>query len=57
MNEVNQILSMSKKVGEVIPNDPETRANHIQTALNEMMVASSDSVIPIRSAGKSSFHS
>ena len=55
MNEVNQILSMSKKVGEVIPNDPETRANHIQTALNEMTVASSDSVIPIRSAEKSSF--
>ena len=55
MNEVNQILSVSKKVGEVIPNDPETRANHIQTALNEMMVDSSDSVIPIRNAGKSSF--
>ena len=55
MNEVNQILSMSKKVGEVIPNDPKTRANHIQTALNEMMVASSDSVIPIRGAGKSGF--
>ena len=55
MNEVNQILSMSKKVGEIILNDPETRANHIQTALNEMTVASSDSVIPIRSAGKSSF--
>ena len=54
MNEVNQILSMSKKVGEVILNDPETRSNHIQTALNEMIVASSDSVIPIRSAGKSS---
>ena len=54
MNEVNQILSMSKKVGEVILNDQETRANHIQTALNEMTVASSDSVIPIRSAGKSS---
>ena len=55
MSEVNQILSMSKKVGEVILNDQETRANHIQTALNEMTVASSDSVIPIRSAGKSSF--
>ena len=54
MNEVNQILSMSKKVGEVIPNDPETRTKHIQTALNEMTVTSSDSVIPIRSAGKSS---
>ena len=55
MSEVNQILSMSKKVGEIILNDPETRANHIQTALNEIAVASSDSVIPIRSAGKSSF--
>ena len=55
MNEVNQILSVSKKVGEVIPNDPETRAKHIRTALNEMMVDSSDSVIPIRNAGKSSF--
>ena len=54
MNELNQILGISKKVGEVIPNDPETRANHIRTALNEMTVASSDSVIPIRSAGKSS---
>ena len=54
MNELNQILAISKKVGEVIPNDPETRANHIKTALNEMAVASSDSVIPIRSAGKSS---
>ena len=54
MNEVNQILAISKKVGETIPNDPETRANHIKTALNEMTVASSDSVIPIRSAGKSS---
>ena len=54
MNEVNQILAISKKVGEAIPNDPETRANHIKTALNEMTVASSDSVIPIRSAGKSS---
>ena len=54
MNELNQILGISKKVGEVIPNDPETRANHIKTALNEMTVASSDSVIPIRSAGKSS---
>ncbi|MCH2616656.1 MAG: zf-HC2 domain-containing protein [Acidimicrobiales bacterium] len=54
MNELNQILAISKKVGEVIPNDPETRANHIKTALNEMTVASSDSVIPIRSAGKSS---
>ncbi len=54
MNEVKQILSMSKKVGEIIPNDPETRANHIQTALNEMTVTSSDSVIPIRSARKSS---
>ena len=54
MNEVNQILAISKKVGEVIPNAPETRANHIKTALNEMTVASSDSVIPIRSAGKSS---
>ena len=54
MNELNQILAISKKVGEVIPNDPETRANHIRTALNEMTVASSDSVIPIRSAGKSS---
>ena len=53
MNELNQILAISKKVGEAIPNDPETRANHIKTALNEMMVASSDSVIPIRSAGKS----
>jgi len=53
MNELNQILGISKKVGEVIPNDPETRANHIKTALNEMTVASSDSVIPIRSAGKS----
>jgi len=55
MNEVNQILSMNKRVGEVILNDPEMRANHIQTALNEMTVASSDSVIPIRSAEKSSF--
>ena len=55
MNELNQILAISKKVGEAIPNDPETRANHIKTALNEMTVASSDSVIPIRSAGKSSF--
>ena len=54
MNEVNQILAISKRVGEAIPNDPETRANHIKTALNEMTVASSDSVIPIRSAGKSS---
>ena len=54
MNELNQILGISKKVGEAIPNDPETRANHIKTALNEMTVASSDSVIPIRSAGKSS---
>ena len=54
MNELNQILGISKKVGEVIPNDPETRANHIRTALNEMTVASSDSVIPIRNAGKSS---
>ena len=54
MNELNQILAVSKKVGEAIPNDPETRANHIKTALNEMTVASSDSVIPIRSAGKSS---
>ena len=54
MNELNQILAISKKVGEVIPNAPETRANHIKTALNEMTVASSDSVIPIRSAGKSS---
>ena len=54
MNELDQILAISKKVGEVIPNDPETRANHIKTALNEMTVASSDSVIPIRSAGKSS---
>ena len=54
MNEVNQILAISKKFGEAIPNDPETRANHIKTALNEMKVASSDSVIPIRSAGKSS---
>ena len=53
MNELNQILAVSKKVGEAIPNDPETRANHIKTALNEMTVASSDSVIPIRSAGKS----
>ena len=53
MNEVNQILSMSKKVGEVIPNDPTMRTNHIQTALNEMTVANSDSVIPITSAGKS----
>ena len=32
MSEVNQILSMSKKVGEVIPNDSETRTNHIKTA-------------------------
>ena len=55
MSEVNQILSMSKKVGEIILNDQETRANHIQTALNEIAVASSDSVIPIRSAEKSSF--
>ena len=54
MNELNQILAISKKVGEVIPNDPETRANHIKTALNEMTVASSDSVIPIRNATKSS---
>ena len=54
MNEVNQILAISRKVGEVIPNDTETRTNHIKTALNEMTVASSDSVIPIRSAGKSS---
>ena len=54
MNELNQILAISKKVGEVLPNDPEMRANHIKTALNEMTVASSDSVIPIRSAGKSS---
>ena len=54
MNELDQILAISKKVGEAIPNDPETRANHIKTALNEMKVASSDSVIPIRSAGKSS---
>ena len=54
MNELDQILAISKKVGEAIPNDPETRANHIKTALNEMTVASSDSVIPIRSAGKSS---
>ena len=54
INEVNQILSMSTKVGEIIPNDPETRANHIKTALNEMTVASSDSVIPIRNATKSS---
>ena len=54
MNEVNQIVAINKKVGEVIPNDPETRANHIKTALNEMTVASSDSVIPIRNAAKSS---
>ena len=54
MNEVNQIISMNKKIGEVIPNDPETKANHIQTALNAMTVASSDSVIPIRNAAKSS---
>ena len=54
MNELDQILAISKKVGEAIPNDPETRANHIKTALYEMTVASSDSVIPIRSAGKSS---
>ena len=55
MSEVNQILSMSKKVGEIILNDQETRANHIQTALNEIAVASSDSVISIKSAEKSSF--
>ena len=55
MNEVNQIISMNKKIGEVIPNDPETKANHIQTALNAMTVASADSVIPIRSTGKSNF--
>ena len=55
MNEVNQMISMNKIIGEVIPNDPETKANHIQTALNAMTAASSDSVIPIRSTGKSSF--
>ena len=55
MNEVNQIISMKKKIGEFIPNNPETKANHIQTALNETTVASSDSVIPIRSAGTVSY--
>tara|TARA_Y100000996_G_scaffold128875_1_gene97789 strand:+ start:524 stop:1675 length:1152 start_codon:yes stop_codon:yes gene_type:complete len=50
MNEVNQALSISKRVGEVLPNDPETRENHIKTALNEMPATLSDSVTPIKSA-------
>tara|TARA_Y100000766_G_scaffold153031_1_gene131490 strand:- start:1846 stop:2994 length:1149 start_codon:yes stop_codon:yes gene_type:complete len=52
MNEVNQILSISKRVGKVVPNDPETKSNHIQTALNEMSVNLPDSVILIGNADK-----
>jgi len=54
MNEVHQILSISKKVGKIVPNDPETKAIHIQAALNEMPVNLPDSVIPIRNANKRS---
>ena len=43
MNELNRFL-LSVKVGEAIPNDPETSKPY-QTTLNEMTVASSDSVI------------
>ena len=53
MNELIR-FSMNKKL-EKSYQRPRNEANHIQTALNEMTVASSDSVIPIRSAGKSSF--
>ena len=54
MNEIHQILSISKRVGKVIPNDPETKSNHILTALNEMTVNLPDSVIPMRNADKRS---
>ena len=54
MNEVHQIQSISKRVGKVIPNDPETKSIHIQTALNEMKVNLPDSVTPISNANKRS---
>lgn len=54
MNEVHQILSISKRVGKIVPNDPETKSSHIQTALNEMTVNLPDSVIPIRNGSKRS---
>tara|TARA_B100001559_G_scaffold318066_1_gene324442 strand:- start:2734 stop:3882 length:1149 start_codon:yes stop_codon:yes gene_type:complete len=55
MNEVHQILSVSKGFGKVVPNDPEMKARHIQTALSEMSVNLPDSVIPIKNADKQSF--
>ena len=50
MNEVNQILAISKSVGKVVPNNSGTKASQIQIALNEMTVALPDSVIPIENA-------
>ena len=50
MNEVNQILAISKSVGKVVPNNSGTKASQIQVALNEMTVALPDSVIPIENA-------
>ena len=50
MNEVNQILAISKSVGKVVPNNSGTKANQIQIALNEMTVSLPDSVIPIENA-------
>jgi len=50
MNEVNQILTISKSVGKVVPNNSGTKASQIQVALNEMTVALPDSVIPIENA-------
>ena len=50
MNEVNQILAISKSVGKVVPNNSDTKASQIQIALDEMTVALPDSVIPIENA-------
>jgi len=50
MNEVNQILAISKSVGKVVPNNSGTKASQIQIALDEMTVALPDSVIPIENA-------
>jgi hypothetical protein len=52
MREVQELRSLSNELGKVLPNDPLVKNSHIQTALQQMEVSTSPSVIPITNKNK-----
>ncbi len=52
MREVQKLRSLSNELGKILPNDPLVKTSHIQTALQQMEVLTSPSVIPITNKNK-----